>query len=232
MTLSVGKEKAVFAVGNGMAPVKGCRTLPQKLTFPSDGIINFDLTLTQLNDALEFVQSFYYDNSANTSDVSLAVDISNQVLILPAGTQGYLPIIAPGDTRIVLTSVANAVLKLQLLNFPVPAIVWGGSSGGSSGSPVTIGKQGADGSATITTGGTAQNLFSGVTPTNGYGIYNPDPANDLWVSDSTTAAANAAGSIRVPANGGYYETPPVYKPIGAVSIVGATTAQAITARKW
>lgn len=90
------------------------------------------------------------------------------------------------------------------------------------------------GDTTITTGGTAQILFGGKQPTNGFGIYNPDPSNDLWVSDSTTAAANAAGSIRVPANGGWYETPNVVlaKPLGKISIVGAVTGQAITARSW
>jgi hypothetical protein len=89
-----------------------------------------------------------------------------------------------------------------------------------------------DGSTTITTGGTAQNLFSGTVPVNGYSICNPDPTNDLWVSDSTTAVANGAGSIRVAANGGYYATEPGQKPIGAVSIVGAVTGQKITARRW
>lgn len=98
-------------------------------------------------------------------------------------------------------------------------------------SPLTS-AQGVDGSTTITAGGTAQNLFSGATPTNGFSVGNPDASEDLWVSDSTTAAANGTGSIRVPANGGLYETPVGYKPVGAVSVVGATTGHKITARRW
>lgn len=94
------------------------------------------------------------------------------------------------------------------------------------------GNTGGDGSTTIATGGTAQNLFSGTIPANGFAVYNPDASNDLWISDSTTAAANNTGSIRVPANGGGYETPVGYKPIGVVSIVGASTGQKITARRW
>lgn len=89
-----------------------------------------------------------------------------------------------------------------------------------------------DGSTTITTGGTAQNLFGGTVPSNGFAIYNPDPTNDLWVSDSATALANGLGSIRVVANGGGYETPAGYRPLGTVSIVGAVTGQKITARRW
>jgi hypothetical protein len=91
---------------------------------------------------------------------------------------------------------------------------------------------GADGSTSITTGGTAQNLFSGATPTNGFEVCNPDASNDLWISDTTTAVANGQGSIRVAANGGSYTTPPGYRPIGAVSVVGASTGQKITARRW
>lgn len=90
----------------------------------------------------------------------------------------------------------------------------------------------SDGSATITSGGTAQNLFGGAIPANGYSICNPDATNDLWVSDSTTAAANGAGSFRIAANGGYYATEAGQKPIGAVSVVGAVTGQKITARRW
>lgn len=97
---------------------------------------------------------------------------------------------------------------------------------------VGIGSAGTDGSTTIATGGTAQNLFGGTAPANGFAIYNPDPVNDLWVSDSATAAANGTGSLRVAANGGGYETPPSYKPLGIVSIVGSATGQKITARRW
>jgi hypothetical protein len=99
--------------------------------------------------------------------------------------------------------------------------------------PVALnGNATTDGSTTITTGGTAQNLFSGTVPSNGYSVCNPDPTNDLWVSDSATAAANGQGSLRVAANGGYYATEPGQKPINAVSIVGAVTGQKITARRW
>jgi hypothetical protein len=89
-----------------------------------------------------------------------------------------------------------------------------------------------DGSTSISVGGAAQNLFGGSVPANGFAIYNPDAANDLWISDSATAAVNGQGSLRVPANGGGYETPPGYRPLGAVSVVGASTGQKITARRW
>lgn len=88
-----------------------------------------------------------------------------------------------------------------------------------------------DGSTTITSGGTAQTLFGGVTPAHGFGVYNPDASEDLWISDTTTAAANGLGSICVVAKGGY-ETPPGRRPLGPVSIIGTTTGHKITAHAW
>ncbi|MBV8564590.1 MAG: hypothetical protein JO273_03940 [Methylobacteriaceae bacterium] len=103
-----------------------------------------------------------------------------------------------------------------------------------AGNPVPVaaaigGNPGAAGDGAIATGGTAQTLFGGATPANGFAVYNPDPTNDLWISLSGTAAANAQGSIRIAANGGGYETPPWFKPFGAVSIIGAVTGQKFTA---
>lgn len=108
------------------------------------------------------------------------------------------------------------------------------STGGAANVNITsgIGSSASSADVTIAAGGVAQNLFGGATPTNGWAIYNPDASNDLWVSDSTTAAANGQGSIKVAANGGGYETPPGYKPSHAVSIIGAVTGQKITACRW
>ncbi len=89
----------------------------------------------------------------------------------------------------------------------------------------------ADASGSIGSGGVAQSVF-GITPANGYAVYNPDAANDLWISDTGAAVANAAGSIRVAANGGGYETPAGYAPPGDVSIVGSVTGQKFTAKRW
>lgn len=95
--------------------------------------------------------------------------------------------------------------------------------------PVTITNAAVDGSGTITTGGSAQQLFATV----GHGCYvaNPDTTRSLWLSLTGTAAPNAGGSFELPA-GAYYETPVGCKPAGAVSIYGATTGQPFTAGRW
>lgn len=99
--------------------------------------------------------------------------------------------------------------------------------------PTTVGATAlTDASSTITAGGTAQTLFSAASVVSGYEVINPDPTADLWISDTTTAAANGTGSIRIVANGGSYSSPAGMKPSAAVSIVGATTGQKFTARRW
>ena len=88
----------------------------------------------------------------------------------------------------------------------------------------------SDGSGTVAAGASAQSLFGGVVPANGFIVHNNSSAA-LWVSDVGTAAAGRA-SIQIAANGGVFATPSGYKPAGAVSLYGMTTGQAFAARRW
>jgi hypothetical protein len=86
-----------------------------------------------------------------------------------------------------------------------------------------------DGSGTLVSGGTAQSLFAGVVPVNGYLIANNSSAI-LYVSD--VGAANAGGTSIPIATGAVFITPSGYRPAGAVSIYGGATGQAFAARRW
>ena len=88
----------------------------------------------------------------------------------------------------------------------------------------------SDGSGTVATGGSAQTLFGGIVPTNGFLVQN-NSAAALWISDVGAASAGGA-SIQLAANGDTFATPSGYKPAGAVSLYGAVTGQAFTARRW
>ena len=89
-----------------------------------------------------------------------------------------------------------------------------------------------DGSGVIATGGIAQTLFGGAIPSTGFFVANLDPTNDLWIQDGGTAGVSSSGSLRIPPNGGLYETPATYRPSGAISIIGDVTGQKYTARGW
>jgi hypothetical protein len=94
----------------------------------------------------------------------------------------------------------------------------------------TAGVAASDGSGTLAAGGSAQTLFGGSVPANGFLVQNNSSAA-LWVCDTGTASAGGA-SIQLAANGGLFATPSGYKPAGAVSLFGATTGQAFAARRW
>ena len=94
----------------------------------------------------------------------------------------------------------------------------------------TAGVAASDGSGTVAAGASAQSLFGGVVPANGFIVQNNSSAA-LWVSDVGTASAGGA-SIQIAANGGIFATPSGYKPAGAVSLYGMTTGQAFAARRW
>lgn len=86
-----------------------------------------------------------------------------------------------------------------------------------------------DRSGTITTGGTAQQLAAANTSRRGYLIQN-NSTGDLWINTLATAVASQP-SFKVPA-GAYFETPSTMLATGAISIFGATTGQAFSAREW
>ena len=93
----------------------------------------------------------------------------------------------------------------------------------------TAGAAAIDGSGTVVAGGTAQLLFAGVVPSNGYLVAN-NSSQTLYVSD-VGAATSGGASIPIPA-GAVFMTPSGYNPAGAVSLWGGTTGQAFAARRW
>lgn len=86
-----------------------------------------------------------------------------------------------------------------------------------------------DRSGTITAGGTAQQAMAANASRLGFSIQNLS-TGDLWINPLGTAAA-AQPSIKL-ASGVYYETPHSFGAVGAISIFGATTGQAYSAKEW
>ena len=127
------------------------------------------------------------------------------------------------------TDVAGSLVPVN-----VPASVVGNvATPASSSTPLPVinaaGAVAVDGSGTIAVGNTAQVLFGGITPTNGYLVCN-NSSGVLYVSDVGTASAGGSSiQIGVAAT---FATPSGYRPAGSVSIFGATTSQSFAARRW
>lgn len=139
---------------------------------------------------------------ANTTVQSLATAVD------PSGN--LVPLHAPGVTNAGTVSAVGAANPLPVIN--------------------TAGVAASDGSGTVAAGGSAQTLFGGAVPANGFLVQNNSSAA-LWICDTGAASAGGA-SLQLAANGGLFATPPGYKPAGAVSLFGATTGQAFAARRW
>lgn len=86
-----------------------------------------------------------------------------------------------------------------------------------------------DRSGAITTGGTAQALMAANAQRVGFWVQNQS-AGDLYINE-LGAATLLPPSIKIAA-GAYYESSARGTPSSAISIVGATTAQAFSAREW
>jgi hypothetical protein len=124
------------------------------------------------------------------------------------------------------STAANQILEVAAINAVVSAIVAAALT-----PPLSItGNTSTVQQVAITTGGTAQNLFSGATPTNGYEVCNADASIDAWISETTTAAANTG--YRVPANGGCYSPPLLSKPASAISVFSTKTGLQLAVRSY
>jgi hypothetical protein len=131
-----------------------------------------------------------------------------------------------------LSTGLDSVGNLVPLHTPA-AIVGGVATPVAAASPLpvinTAGASAVDGSGTVAVGGTAQTLFGGVVPGNGWLVAN-NSAAAVYVSDVGTATPGGA-SIPI-APGAVLATPSGYKPAGPVSLYGATSGQGFAARRW
>lgn len=201
-----------IALGNGYAAGRTVLELP--LGFQAKSI-----TIDNPSGYTLVEPSLFQLIPPNVYDYPIRIDaaIAKIVLNVVSGTQA--------------TAVTGYIRASEARIMPIPLL----SSFAAAFSGVTIGitpNLMTDGSGTITAGGTAQTVFAVGTVINGYEIINPDPGEDLWLSDTATPVANGTGSIRVAANGGGYTTPLSAQPVGAVQVVAATTGHKFTARKW
>lgn len=78
----------------------------------------------------------------------------------------------------------------------------------------------------------AGNLFAANAARAGFAVKN-DTAVDIYINPFGAATvANGVGNIRIPALGGYYESPTGAMVAGAISAISASGTVAITAMDW
>lgn len=117
------------------------------------------------------------------------------------------------------------------VNFPVKFIENGDGTYSERINFVTGGLPPTDASGSITIGGTAQEMIAADATGYRFSIRNHHASESLWFNELGDTAIVGQPSQEIPAKG-YYETPAGMLVVSAVSIIGATTGQSFTARKW
>lgn len=91
-------------------------------------LVNQDDVIVDLNNAIEAkvisnVQTIYFDNADNPNNVTMQIEVTNQRLIFPAYSQGYIPVLCPNPPKFTLSS-QGGIGSITMLNVPMPAIIW------------------------------------------------------------------------------------------------------------
>lgn len=120
------QNRVAWPVAWGQAPIKGSRAMLQQVDFTMQNPVGISLVYEQDSDRIEYVQALYVDNSLNPSALVCFMHGTSQQIIIPAGYQAYIPVLATSDNcRMTFSTVGNtAIVPVQFLSFPLPLAVW------------------------------------------------------------------------------------------------------------
>jgi hypothetical protein len=226
---------------------------------PSQGYV---IDTTQFANKLQMktIQTVYIDNSQNNGYVDVVNPLFNQSFSLPAGYQGYFPILAPliSGAKFYVTSTGNQLANIIFLNSLMPLASWAATvTPPSTGLPLAVSDAildatvsnnrvnstsiqaqatAADASGTIATGGTAQLLMAANNARRGFFIQNIDPndAEGLWFGFANTITPGSPGAYGLGAASGLTYPGGSFQGVAsnAIYIVAATTGHKFSAFQW
>ena len=117
-------------VTNAQIPAEGPKAIPFKMNFTGQPSFSFDLTQIQQRGKFSVMQTLFVDNSANAVVVTTTFEVSGQILITPAFSQGYYAVIAPTNTKFVVSAPGATTVNVQFINVPIAPCVWSSVTAG------------------------------------------------------------------------------------------------------
>ena len=170
--------------------------------------------------------------TTGTTAITPGGGLFNDSATLTSGQTGAARLTTKRAQIVDVDTAGNALYSA--LTGPIPAGTNNiGNVGGATGTTPT------DCSGTITTGGTAQNAFTAGSTKHGFTIVNLDTTEPLWISFTTTAAANTAGSypLQAPTASTFASPGSFTAPVGfgintALSVIAATTGHKFSCTWW
>ena len=200
-------------------PCEGPENITIDLRFDLDPAQLVDLSRLQSSGKWSGFETLYIDNSHNPSAVDIFCHVSLQTMTIPPLSFAYMPLIVPNPPKVDFTSTGGAIVRINILNFFLPPVIW---------SPTTPPGGGGGGG-----GGIVQ-----VTPVNKSGVTPAVIAANAarkWVIIDNPISAGAilridfgGGGIIELGIGAIYETG-IAIPLGVINITSAAPGQAFSA---
>jgi hypothetical protein len=126
------QQLQVCQITNQIVPGEGPKAVAMFLDFSAHPTYTLDATLLQDLGYLSLAQVVYIDmsNAASGTTLSMVMQGSNQNVTVEGGSQGYYPILAPNKLGCTITSNADVIVPIYLINEPIPGCNWPPSTGG------------------------------------------------------------------------------------------------------
>lgn len=195
---AIGSQLIDTGIFNGVVPKEGPKGVA--IPVPFDNVRKTFVIQTLLAQSQKFISQIvgvYVDNSANPNPLIITTEVINETIEFPARSQGYLPLLAPKNANITLTSLGATPISIVLLNVPVPAVVW--SADGSQGAMTGMaGNSGVTGAAALIV--PANPLRSALIVSN--------TGTVPFVLAGSSADAAAGNGVTVPAGQSFSTSPP------------------------
>lgn len=99
-------------------PHGGPKAVPQTLDFTNATEIEVDLSAMTQNGFIDFISGVWVDNSANTETLSIKCNKTSQIVKIPAGRQGYFPLIVDNPPKFICSTDGAVIINVIFYNIP------------------------------------------------------------------------------------------------------------------
>lgn len=125
MSLPVNQQQAGFYSVNGQqVPPEGPRAVPLVLDFSLTTEYDLNLQNMESRNFITMIQSMFIDNSQSQVPFMVSFPNTGQTIQVAPNRQGYFQVLCPNPASMSFLSNGGAVVKVQLLNFPVSQHEW------------------------------------------------------------------------------------------------------------
>ena len=127
--VAVNNGSLVIPTKNQLVPAEGPKVVPLTFDFTANPSYLVDLQSVMSRYFISVIQTLFFDTTSMTQPVTVTPSISSQPLILPPGSQGYLPCLVPtNEAKLTVASADTShSCSIFLLNFPIAPAVWSGT---------------------------------------------------------------------------------------------------------